>query len=155
MNFRRLSVLFVCLLAVGELRAGCEQLAVDTSLGTVRDITSGMTWSRCLFGQVGQGCLGDGAVLSWVDAMNKARGMELGGLSHWRLPQIEEFEKLFAIGPACLAQAFPGGDSAITWSASANLDYATDAWSFDLGRGEAIVMARDRKLRLRMIADPK
>jgi len=99
--------------------------------------------------------LDDGASLSWVDAVNKARAAELGGVSNWRLPKIEELAKLFAIGPTCLAPAFPGSGTSVVWSASANLDYATDAWAFDFVKGEAVINARDSKLQVILVASPR
>jgi len=156
MTLTRLPILLLGLLMMtGKLYAGCEQLSVDTSQGTVRDNATGLTWSRCLLGQVASGCLGAGASLSWVDALNQARGAELGGISNWRMPKIEEFEKLFAIGQACLAQVFPGSGTSISWSASSNLDFATSAWAFDFGNGEAVVNARDSKLQVLLVANPK
>jgi len=156
LRFIRLLLLLVGLLVMTTgVFAGCEQLSVDTSLGTVRDNASGLTWSRCLLGQVGGGCLGKGASLSRVDAVNKARAVELGVVSNWRLPGIEEFTRLFALGPACLAAAFPGSGAAVVWSASANLDYATDAWAFDLVKGVAVISASDSKLQVLLVADPK
>lgn len=156
MRFTRLPVLLVGLLMVaGKVTAGCEQLSQDTSRGTVRDNATGLTWARCLFGQVASGCIGEGASLSWVDALNQARGAELGGVTNWRLPKIEELENLFAIGPDCLAQAFPGSGAAVTWSASANLDVASSAWVFDFAKGEAKVNARDKKWQVLLVASPK
>lgn len=152
----RLPILVVSLLLMSaRVFAGCEQLAVDTSRGTVRDTASGLTWSRCLLGQVGSGCLGKGASLSRVEAMNQARADERGGVSNWRLPKREEFSRLFAIAPACLAAAFPGSGAAVAWSTSANLDYATDAWAFDFVKGVAVVNARDSKLQVLLVASPK
>lgn len=151
----RLPILVTALLMSTNLSAGCEQLAVDTSRGTVRDTASGLTWSRCLLGQSSSHCLGDGASLSWVDAINTVRAVELAGVSNWRLPKIEELVKLFAIGPACLAAAFPGIGESVAWSASANLDYATDAWTFDFDKGAAVVNARDSRLQVLLVASPK
>jgi len=152
----RLLILLVGLLMTApRVVAGCEQLSVETSRGVVRDTASGLTWSRCLLGQVGSGCLGSGASLSWVDAVNKARAAEMGGVSNWRLPKIEEFAKLFSIGPDCLAAAFPGSETSVAWSASANLDYATDAWAFDFIKGAAVINARDSKLQVLLVASPK
>jgi hypothetical protein len=79
----------------------------------------------------------------------------MGGLSNWRLPKIEELVRLFAIGPTCLDAAFPGIGAAVAWSASANLDYATDAWTFDFVKGVAVVNARDSKLQVLLVASPK
>ena len=156
MRFMRLPVALVgMLMMTASVFAACEQLSVDTSQGTVRDTVSGLTWSRCLLGQVGSGCLGHGASLSRVEAMNKARAVELGGVSNWRLPKSEEFARLFALGPACLAAAFPGSGTSVTWSASANLDYATDAWAFDFVKGEPVVDSRDSKLQVLLVASPK
>jgi len=152
----RLSLVLVGLLMMtARVFAGCEQLAVDTSQGTVRDTASGLTWSRCLLEQVGSGCLGTGASLSRVEAMNQARAIELGGVSNWRLPKIEELAKLFALGPTCLAAAFPGSATAVTWSASANLNDATDAWVFDFVTGTAVINASDSKRQVFLVASPK
>ena len=145
----------VLLMMSGNVFAGCEQLAVDTSRGTVRDTASELSWSRCLFGQVSSRCLGDGVDLSWVDAINKARAFELGGISNWRLPKIEELAGLYAIGPTCLAAAFPWIRESVAWSASANLDYATDARAFDFAEGVAVVYPRDSKLQVLLVASPK
>jgi hypothetical protein len=66
------------------------------------------------------------------------------------LPKIEELKK----AQGCLAKLLPRIGSSIVWSASANLDYATDAWTFDFGAGEAIVHARDNKLHVLLVASP-
>jgi len=156
LRFMRLPVVLVGLLMMtARVFAGCEQLSVDTSQGTVRDTASGLTWSRCLLEQVGSGCLGKGASLSRVEAMNQARAIELGGVSNWRLPKIEELVKLFALGPTCLAAAFPGSGTAVTWSASANLNDATDAWVFDFVTGTAVINASDSKRQVYLVASPK
>ena len=152
MRFMRLPVVLVGLLMMTfRVFAGCEQLSVDTSQGTVRDNVSGLIWSRCLLGQVGSGCLGHGASLSRVEAMNKARAVELGGVSNWRLPKNEELARLFALGPACVAAAFPGSGTSLTWSASAN----SDAWAFDLVKGAAVIKSRDSKLQVLLVASPR
>jgi len=152
LRFMRLPVVLVGLLMMTfRVFAGCEQLSVDTSQGTVRDNVSGLIWSRCLLGQVGSGCLGHGASLSRVEAMNKARAVELGGVSNWRLPKNEELARLFALGPACVAAAFPGSGTSLTWSASAN----SDAWAFDLVKGAAVIKSRDSKLQVLLVASPR
>ena len=143
------------LIMSGTVAAGCEQLAIDTSQGTVRDNSSGLIWSRCLLGQAASGCLGAGATLSWVDALHKARGAEPGGTGSWRLPNIQDLKKLFATGPTCVAQAFPGTGTSIVWSASANHDYAADAWAFNFGTGQALLNSKDSKLQVLLVASPK
>jgi hypothetical protein len=147
-----LSVLIIGLCLSHAAAAACERLSVDTSLAVVRDTASGLTWSRCLVGQVGSGCFGDSRPLSWVDALNQARSAELAGISNWRLPKIEELQALAGIGVACLGSVFPSSAALAVWSASANLDYATDAWAFDFGVGLAVVKARDSRLRVLLVA---
>lgn len=156
MRFMRLPVVLVGLLMMtAQVFAGCGQLSVDTSQGVVRDTASGLTWSRCLLGQVGSGCLGKGASLSRVEAMNEARAIELGGVSNWRLPKNEEFTRLFALGPACVVAAFPGSATAVAWSASANPDDATGPFAFDFVKGAAVMKSRDSKLQVLLVASPK
>ena len=156
MRFMCLPVLVVGLLMMtARVFAGCEQLSVDTSRGVVRDTASGLSWSRCLLGQVGSGCLGKGASLSLVEAMNQARAIELGGVSNWRLPKIEEFAGLFASGPDCVAAAFPGSAMSVAWSASANLNDASGAFAFDFVKGAAVINARDSKRQVFLVASPK
>ena len=146
------SIIFIAMFISGTVFAACEQLAVDTSQGTVRDTRGDLIWSRCLDGQTGGECFGAGNSLSWVDALNKARGSELGTIGNWRLPKIEELEKLFKSG--CLTAVFPGAGAATVWSASANLDYATDAWAFDFSHGVAVIFSRDSPLQVMLVANP-
>jgi hypothetical protein len=68
---------------------------------------------------------------------------------------LEELKNLYAVGRSCLAPAFPGIGPALAWSASANIDYATDAWAFDFAGGTAVVKARDSKLQVLLVANPK
>lgn len=142
-------------MAAPSVFAGCEQLSVDTSQGVVRDTASGLTWSRCLLGQVTSGCLGEGASLSRVEALTQARAAELGDVSNWRLPKIEEFKQLFALVPTCLAAAFPGSGASVAWSASAQSNDATDTLAFDFVKGAAVISARDSKFQVLLVASPK
>jgi len=150
------AVLTIALLAVSaQLHAACEHNYSVNAGATVKDGGSGLLWSRCLLGQPGGDCAGDALSMSWVDALNQARGSELGGITNWRMPKIEEIEQLFVIKPDCLAEMFPGFGGALIWSASANIDYATDAWAFEVEAGKRAVYARDSKLQVLLVAGPK
>jgi len=131
--------------------ASCDQIVDDANAGVVRDTSTGLTWSRCVLGQTGSSCETSISTYSWVDALNKARASELGGLKNWRLPKIEELKKAHV----CLAKILPRIGLSVVWSASANLDYATDAWTFDFGAGEAVVHARDSQLHVLLVASPE
>ncbi len=135
-----------------ELHAACAHLIVDTSKGTVRDSRTMLTWSRCLSGQASQSCLGTGVAMSWVDALNRARAAKFGGIGNWRLPKIDELQAM--AGSPCVSAAFPGMAGSVLWSASANLDYATDAWAYDFNRQQPIVKARDSKQQIWLVANP-
>lgn len=150
-------IFFVALLAThNPVFAACDNnFNIDPS-GVVSDRNSGLSWSRCLLGQVGADCQQSAALArSWVDALNQARGSELGGISNWRLPKIDELEAIFKSDRQCWAKVFVGNAKSIVWSASANLDYATDAWAFDFEKGERIVYARDSSLQILLVASPK
>ena len=154
MQFFRFPFLTLLLLVNGQVSAGCEQLSVDTERGTVHDNDSGLTWLRCLSGQVGRGCLGEADRLSWADSLNRSRNTDLGGISHWRLPVVSEIQALFAIGRRCLESVFPGIGRTLIWSASAKIEHATNAWSFDFTRGEPEIRARDSRLQVLLVATP-
>ncbi len=71
------------------------------------------------------------------------------------MPKIEEIEGLFAIAPGCLGEIFPGFRGAVIWSASANVDYATDTWALEVETGKRTVYARDSRLQVLLVANPK
>ena len=138
-------------LPIASAFSACDQFVVDTNAGVVRDGSTGLTWSGCLLGQSGNKCEKPVSTYSWVDALNKARASELGGIKNWRMPKIEELSD----SRICLSKLVPGIDSSIVWSASANLDYATDAWVLDFSAGEAVIKARDSKLNVLLVASPR
>ena len=120
----------------------------------MRDDATGLTWATCVVGQMGKDCAGDAEQLAWVDALNRARGSELGGLTNWRMPKIEELKAMHRRVHARLVNLFPRLDQSIVWSASANLDYATDAWAFDFVSGKPVVRGRDEKLQVLLVSGP-
>lgn len=131
----------------------CESLDTGTA-GLVTDQRSGLLWRRCAIGQNGDQCTGKATALSWVDALNRARSERFAGISRWRLPKIEQLETLFERRPECIASVFPGIGSSVIWSASANLDYATDAWAYGVETRQRRVFARDSRQRVLLVAVP-
>ena len=45
-----------------------------------------------------------------------------------------------------------GTVGAFIWSASANIDYATDAWAFDVEAGKRVVRARDTRQQVLLVS---
>lgn len=142
-----LIILLGLLVPIASAFAACDQFVADTNAGVLQDGSTGLTWSLCMLGQSENNCETPASTYSWVDALNKARASELAGIKNWRMPKIEELQNAHG----CLAQVLPGIGSSIVWSASANLDYATDAWVFDFVVGEAVVKARDSKLNVLLV----
>ncbi|MCP4336021.1 MAG: DUF1566 domain-containing protein [Gammaproteobacteria bacterium] len=149
---RSVLLLGMALMSV-QVSASCDQLALDTSQGTVRDNARGLVWSRCLVGQVSSGCLGDGKTLNRAAALSAARRAEIGGISHWRLPTIDELKALYAIGPSCLEAAFPGHKSSLLWSDSLKPGYSSEAWAFDFVNGKAVLTSSNNSLPLLLVAN--
>lgn len=154
-NFFKLLIIVSLTGIQNPLLAACKANLVAGAAGTIKDQASGLLWSRCLLGQSAGNCGGSPAAATWVDTLNQARGSELGGITQWRMPKIEEIERLFATTPDCLAEVFPGFRGAVIWSASANIDYATDAWGFEVETGKRMVYARDSKLHALLVANSK
>ena len=71
------------------------------------------------------------------------------------LQKIDELDQLYASGRGCLEPVFPGISQALVWSASANIDYATDAWAFDFAAGNSVIYPRDSRLQLLMVSNPR
>ncbi|MGI9317317.1 MAG: DUF1566 domain-containing protein [bacterium] len=120
----------------------------------VTDNANGIMWARCLLGQSGDRCEGGiGSQLSWVDALNSARGSEHAGFTNWRLPKLEELQTLVENcgDPVFNRDSFPGLTNSFIWSASANIDYATDAWAVDFTTGKPAVKSRDTLINVILI----
>ncbi len=125
--------------------------------GTVTDAAAGLMWKSCLQGKYGPDCAsGAAAEFRWVDALNEARGEAFAGHDDWRLPKVEELCLIVTPGesnPAVDRRVFPGAAGAESWTASANLDFATGAWAVDFAGGEAVVGVRDDAKQVRLVRD--
>lgn len=130
----------------GVSEGGILQSVEYSDSSVIVDSENELMWTRCVFGQSGSVCKEGAAVtLVWVDALNKARRLEFGGFSNWRMPRVEE---LMTIVDHCadspkVVEEFTGFPEGLVWTSSANIDYATDAWAVDFSRGEAVVSSRD------------
>ena len=123
--------------------------------GTAINHESGLMWKQCVQGKSGLDCsTGNAATFRWVEALNEARSEDFAGFDDWRLPKIDELRSIVdrcAEGPAIDPIAFPNAEGAEIWSASANLDYATNAWALDYATGEAVVGSRDDAKQVRLV----
>ena len=112
---------------LGSSAARSAEPATPTQLRqfTIRDRDNGVEWLRCSVGQVWNGftCMGEPRMLT-LDEARSAAAMartELGG--EWRLPTLEELEKLVCKDcepPKIDARLFPRTSAAPYWTESKN-----------------------------------
>jgi len=109
----------------------------DNGDGTVTDTKTKLTWMRCALGMHWKNdtCADVSLKYEWKDAqraikrLNKEGGY--GGKSDWRLPTLQELEKIVehrCINPAINLEIFPGTPSTGFWSATRDKDYDKGAW---------------------------
>ena len=121
--------------------------------GTVTSQSSGLMWRQCLIGQTGRQCeIGEADGFNWVNALNRARGSELAGFYNWRMPKINELESLMTF---CIKQTsvISGISDGLIWSASANLDFATEAWSYNIATGKREIARRHEAVFVLLVRD--
>ncbi|MCB1658625.1 MAG: caspase family protein [Pseudomonadales bacterium] len=97
-----------------------EQLSQDEQLlaqGQWRDPKTNLIWMRCSVGQTwtGKTCIGEGKEMDWDDAMKVGNGFNYGGVTGWRLPNIEELKTIMIKGKAGYASAFFSRPESDTW----------------------------------------
>ena len=115
----------------------------------------GLMWGLCLVGQSGQDFKpGNAGKMNRVDALNKARGSKLAGFENWRMPKIEELESIM-VNCAEQEKVFFSLAGGFIWSASANLDFATEARAFNLATGKREVVRRHEMVYVLLVRDIK
>jgi hypothetical protein len=94
----------------------------DVHGDTVYDNSTGLTWTRCSYGQQwteGGGCSGAVKLLDWDSAM----GLHPQGDASWRLPQRDELQSIVSHDckrPAINEAVFPGTPSIQYWTSTAS-----------------------------------
>lgn len=76
----------------------------------VADLVGERLWTACAVGQAGADCAGEALQLDWLSALVACEGLSWGGLSDWRLPDIQELRSLVdesRISPAIDEELFP------------------------------------------------
>lgn len=128
----------------GTVISGDIKWPNDNLNGTVTDSNTGLTWSKCLYGQSGNTCAGTIQAITWSAALGKTT-------SKWRLPNIKELQSIVKeenatsslirpINKVCFptADAQQGQSNSFpVWSSSPLADYATttEVWLVDFGGG--------------------
>jgi hypothetical protein len=133
----------------------------DNGDGTVSDLTNGLTWDKCSWGQAwdsgANACssVADAASTDWSGALTTAvTANEAGhrGRRDWRLPNRVELESLLRLNadlPAIDASVFPNTAAVGYWSSTPHA-ISLDAWrvAFDYGRVTNAQMTLGNRVRL-------
>lgn len=120
---------------------------VDHSDGTVTDTATGLMWHKCMFGQSGNDCSGDGALNStWVNALSSADNADVAGYNDWRLPNVEELRSITVDGlsPTIDASVFPNTLAGAYWTSSPfyNEFLTSYTWIIEFTDGNANYISR-------------
>ncbi len=104
-----------------------EQSFIDNGNGTVTDGRTSLTWQQ-----------GEPGAMSWGSALGYCEGLDLGGETDWRLPNIKELESLTddtLFIPAIDTTFFPSAYSYNYWSSTTTAMYPGFAWYVDFDEG--------------------
>ncbi|MBF0240196.1 MAG: DUF1566 domain-containing protein [SAR324 cluster bacterium] len=110
-------------------QSGIWSLDYLASAGTVLDKPRGLLWQQA----------DDGISRTWEGALSYCEGLDLGGYSDWRLPNIKELESITddtRANPVINVTYFPTTKSSVYWSSSAHaFNTSNAAWLvlFDIG----------------------
>ncbi|WP_446011039.1 Lcl domain-containing protein [Candidatus Electrothrix sp.] len=127
-----------------------ERFRIDEN-GLVTDISTGLTWSRCAYGQAwddsSQSCTGTIENLIWNDALVGIDNIEYAGFSDWRMPNMKELASiiLFGCSPAINEDFFSviEGTNQNVWTSQADARVPENSWLFMLS-SDGIVREGDK-----------
>ena len=97
---------------------------LDNGDGTVLDQLTDLTWEKAI----------NSTALSWEDAILYCEGLNLGGNSDWRLPNIKEIRSLSdetKVQPSVNNTSFTGVTITKYWSSTSLPNQTTKAWYLD------------------------
>ncbi|MBN1769753.1 MAG: DUF1566 domain-containing protein [Deltaproteobacteria bacterium] len=108
----------------------------------VEDTGTGYFWQGCPAGLSGAACT-DGSVstMSWQAALAYCEGLDWGGRSDWRLPNVTELRPIVDDtheSPAIDTTVFPATPADRFWSSSSVARSSSDAWFVHFGSGSAV-----------------
>lgn len=135
--------LIISVLLIGQVNATCNaniqkskpnDLYIDNHDGTVTDKVTGLTWSKCSFGQTwvdntpsdpsDDACSGTASSLTWMGALEaalSANSASFLGQTDWRAPNAKEVETLVekaCYGPAINTYYFPSTMTGYYWTST-------------------------------------
>ncbi|TGK37473.1 DUF1566 domain-containing protein [Leptospira gomenensis] len=116
MKTKILSIIVFSICGIFDLQAYTGPFS-DPGNGTILDQKSGLVWQKCASGQGTAGdsytaCgTGTATTYTWADALAYCNGLNLNGITGWRLPSVKELVSLAdysrAAAPAIDTTFFP------------------------------------------------
>ena len=126
--------------------------AGDGANNAVLDRKTGLTWRRCLEGQVwnGDACLGASGGYTHEEALVRANSQ-----SGWRAPNIRELGSLIdptRVAPTLDPVSFPGSSNAVAWSSTPFVPFGVSARVVSFFNGSEVYFPRnDDTVALRLV----
>ncbi len=100
----------------------------DNRNGTVTDSSTGLMWQQA-----------EGGLMPWTEALSYCTGLNLGGNSDWRLPNIKELALIAdytTYNPAINTTFFPNANASIYWSSTPGVNSPSSPWVADFYHGD-------------------
>lgn len=100
---------------------------IDNGNGTVTDSRTSLIWQQ-----------GETELMSWGAALSYCEGLNLGGSTAWRLPNIKELESLTddtQSNPSIDTSMFPNTYASGYWSSTTNAYYSDNTWFVGFSNG--------------------
>lgn len=153
--FSSLASAQTCLAGVNETTPDADFFATNSPAYVYHSLTE-LVWQRCSVGQTfdGEACVGEPRRFTWQQALDYSLGLELDGLTYWRVPNIKELATIVeraCVRPAVRAELFPQTEMAPYWSASPSVANPSTTWAVDFINGTSSFYPRDRDLFLRLV----
>ena len=117
----------ILLIMIGLSTLSYANFTRDNTIGIVTDSTTGLMWQDNIVD----------SSMTWQSAIDTCEALSLGGLSDWRLPNVNELEGLVddtRVSPA-INVVFQNTASSNYWSSTSYAVFLDSAWyvNFDSG----------------------
>lgn len=125
--------------------------------GTISDLSTGLMWQRCNYGQTynseSNECAGNSVQLTWAEALRGAANSELAGSKGWQVPNIKELASIVehkCVEPSINIELFINTQHANYWTSTTEISNSEYAWVyyFDTGSNELASKQESNFLRL-------
>jgi hypothetical protein len=122
--------------------------------------TTGLSWSRCLVGQVwnndDETCDGTGKQLTWQEALQLSSSYELEQKTGWRVPNIKELVSIVernCVLPSANLTIFDNTPAQSFWSSSPNTaaGQSNEAWAVSFSNGRLDSKLKQQDFYVRMV----